>query len=52
MKRFLSFLRNDEGQTFAEYALILVLVGIALLTILGSFSTQLIAAFQQVIDAL
>jgi Flp pilus assembly pilin Flp len=47
-----SFFRKEEGQTLSEYALILVLVAIAVILILTTLGTTLIAVFQRVIDAL
>lgn len=47
-----SFFRKEEGQTLSEYALILVLVAIAVILILTTLGTTLIGVFQRVITAL
>jgi pilus assembly protein Flp/PilA len=47
-----SFFRKNDGQTLSEYALILVLVALAVLVVLGLLGGQIQAIFQAVIDAL
>jgi Flp pilus assembly pilin Flp len=47
-------LRREEGQAFVEYALVMLLVGVALATgaFVGPFRSSLEAAFQAVQSAL
>ena len=47
-----AFLKDDAGQDFAEYALILGAVAIVALAVLGPFKNELRAAFQTAINAL
>jgi Flp pilus assembly pilin Flp len=46
------FLSDDEGQDFAEYALILGAIGVVALAVIVRYRTELIAAFNQGIEAL
>jgi pilus assembly protein Flp/PilA len=46
------FLPREEGQGLVEYALILVLVAIAVIVVLGLLGTQINAVFQTVVDTL
>ena len=46
------FVREEEGQDFAEYALILGAVGVVAIAVIAQYKTALIAAFQAGIDAL
>ena len=43
---------REEGQTLTEYALILVLVAIVVITILTGLGQRLIAIFQEIITGL
>ncbi len=47
-----AFIKDDAGQDFAEYALILGAVAIVALAVLGPFKNELRAAFQTAINAL
>lgn len=47
-----AFIKDDAGQDFAEYALILGAVAVVALAVLGPFKNELRAAFQAGIDAL
>jgi pilus assembly protein Flp/PilA len=49
---FRSFRDREEGQGLVEYALILVLVSIAAITVLGLLGTDIAGVFQDVRDAL
>jgi len=49
---FLKFLADDEGQDFAEYALILGAVGVVALAVIVRYREELMAAFNQGIEAL
>lgn len=49
---FRSFSDREEGQGLVEYALILVLVSIAAITVLGLLGTDIAGVFQEVRDAL
>jgi Flp pilus assembly pilin Flp len=54
-KRFgllLKFLSDEEGQDFAEYALILGAVGVVALAVIVRYRNELMAAFNQGIEAL
>ena len=46
------FVREEEGQDFAEYALILGAVGVVAIAVIAQYKTELIAAFQAGSDAL
>ena len=46
------FVREENGQDFAEYALILGAVGVVAIAVIAQYKTELIAAFQAGIDAL
>ncbi|MDC7677125.1 Flp family type IVb pilin [Asticcacaulis machinosus] len=47
-----SFAKNESGATAIEYGLIAALIAVALITVLGTMSTQLEATFQNVEDEL
>ncbi len=47
-----SFFRKDDGQTLSEYALILVLVALAVLLVLSALGITIRDVFQNVINAL
>ena len=49
---FLRFLLDQEGQDFAEYALILGAVGVVALAVIVRYREELMAAFEQGIQAL
>jgi len=49
---FLKFLSDEEGQDFAEYALILGAVGVVALAVIVRYREELTAAFNQGIEAL
>jgi len=46
------FVIEEQGQDFAEYALILGAVGVVAIAVIARYKTELIAAFQAGIDAL
>jgi Flp pilus assembly pilin Flp len=46
------FLSDEEGQDFAEYALILGAVGVVALAVIVRYRNELMAAFNQGIEAL
>ena len=48
----LKFLADEEGQDFAEYALILGAVGVVALAVIVRYREELMAAFNQGIEAL
>jgi pilus assembly protein Flp/PilA len=53
MKSLLSaFARNESGATAIEYGLIAALVGVAIITALGSLSTSLTGTFTNVSNKL
>jgi Flp pilus assembly pilin Flp len=49
---FFRFLLDQEGQDFAEYALILGAVGVVAIAVIVRYREELIAAFEQGIQAL
>lgn len=46
------FIRNEEGVTAIEYALIAALIAVAIVVVLGVVGTDLTAVFQTIADAL
>ena len=46
------FMREEEGQDFAEYALILGAVGVVAIAVIARYRNELIAAFEAGIEAL
>ena len=46
------FVREEDGQDFAEYALILGAVGVVAIAVIARYKTELIAAFEAGIEAL
>ncbi len=56
MQTIINFFRalfiREEGQTLAEYALILFLVAIAAVAVLGALGVSISGIFQQIIGAL
>ena len=51
-KQAFAFLVDEEGQDFAEYALILGAVGVVAIAVIVRYRTELIASFNQGIEAL
>ena len=49
---FKRFIREEDGQDFAEYALILGAVGVVAIAVIVRYRTELIASFNQGIEAL
>jgi pilus assembly protein Flp/PilA len=48
----LSELRNEEGQTMAEYGVVLALITLAVVATIGFLGTEINNAFQGVLDAI
>ncbi len=46
------FVRDERGQDFAEYALILGAVGVVAIAVIARYKTELMAAFESGIEAL
>ncbi len=46
------FVRAEEGQDFAEYALILGAIAVVALAVISAYKTELLTAFQNAIAAL
>jgi Flp pilus assembly pilin Flp len=46
------FIRADEGQDFAEYALILGAIAVVALAVISAYKNELLTAFQNAIAAL
>jgi Flp pilus assembly pilin Flp len=51
-KLFQRFLREEDGQDFAEYALILGAVGVVAIAVIARYRNELQAAFEAGIQAL
>ena len=49
---YLAGVRDEEGQGLAEYALIIVLVSIAVVTALGLVGTQIDTVFNDIVSSL
>ncbi|HEX2997907.1 MAG TPA: hypothetical protein VHP14_23995 [Anaerolineales bacterium] len=52
MNLLLKFLSDEEGQDFAEYAMILGAIGVVALAVIVRYREELMAAFNQGIEAL
>jgi Flp pilus assembly pilin Flp len=52
MKTFKRFLKDERGQDFAEYALLLGAIAVVALAVLSSYKSQLMNAFNRAIAAL
>jgi Flp pilus assembly pilin Flp len=52
LKNLKRFLKDDQGQDFAEYALILGAVGVVAIAVIARYRTELQAAFEAGIQAL
>lgn len=50
--QFLAFLKDDEGQDFAEYALILGAIAVVAIAVIANYRNQLTNAFNKAIEAL
>lgn len=48
----MQYLSNEDGQGLTEYGLVLVVVAISLLVLLGVLGTQIVNAYQHIIDQL
>jgi Flp pilus assembly pilin Flp len=51
-KLFKRFIREEDGQDFAEYALILGAIGVVAIAVIARYRNELIAAFNAGIEAL
>lgn len=52
LKTFLRFLKEEEGQDFAEYALILGAIGVVAIAVIARYREELRAAFETGIQGL
>jgi len=52
MNSYLADFQREEGQGLAEYALIIVLVAIAVVTALGLVGDEISTTFDDIVDAL
>ncbi len=50
LARLMTVGQDEDGQTFAEYGLILALIVVIVAGIFGAFQGSLTAAFQDIID--
>jgi pilus assembly protein Flp/PilA len=51
-KTIQSFLRDEDGAAAIEYALIAAIIGVGLITVLGTVGTDINAVFTQISTAL
>ena len=49
---FTKFLSDEEGQDFAEYAMILGAIGVVAIAVIVRYRNELLGAFEQGIEAL
>ena len=49
---FLTSMKRERGATAIEYALMVALIAIAIITVVGLLGTQLNLVFQAIVDAL
>ncbi|NUM44246.1 MAG: class III signal peptide-containing protein [Anaerolineales bacterium] len=49
---FEKFIQDEEGQDFAEYALLLGAIAVVALAVISAYKAELLAAFQNAISAL
>lgn len=52
LKLIKRFIREEDGQDFAEYALILGAIGVVAIAVIARYRNELIAAFDAGIEAL
>ena len=52
MKRLVKLLKGEEGLVAIEYALIALLVAVAIIGVVTLLGTTLIGVFQEIVDAL
>ena len=52
LKKLIRFLKEEDGQDFAEYALILGAVGVVAIAVIARYRNELQAAFEAGIQAL
>jgi len=51
-KTFNAFVKDEQGQDFAEYALLLAAVGVVAVAVIANYKNELRAAFEAGINAL
>jgi len=51
-KTFEAFVKDEQGQDFAEYALLLAAVGVVAVAVIANYKNELRAAFEAGIAAL
>jgi Flp pilus assembly pilin Flp len=52
MKCLMKYFEGQEGLVAIEYALIGVLIAVAIITVAGLLGQQIVAVFQRIVDAL
>lgn len=52
MKKVLGFLRDDEGASMAEYALLLGLITVAIATVITAFGSRIQGVFVRATNAI
>jgi Flp pilus assembly pilin Flp len=52
MKTIKRFIKDDQGQDFAEYALLLGAIAVVALAVISSYKNELLNAFNRAIAAL
>lgn len=50
--RFAALRDREEGQTMAEYGVILVLIAVAAVAIIGTLGGDIVSAFQRAVNAI
>ncbi len=50
--KLMGLIREEEGQGMAEYALVLGVIAVGVVTVLTAFGPQLASMFQDVLDSL
>ncbi len=52
LQEFKAFIKDDEGQDFAEYALILGAIAVVAIAVIANYRSELTNAFNRAIEAL
>jgi pilus assembly protein Flp/PilA len=52
MEKLIRFFKDEEGATAVEYALMVFLIAVFIITIVGTLGSRLSAVFQSVVTAL
>lgn len=52
MEKLISLIKEDEGASMAEYALLLGLITVAIATVITAFGGRIVAVFQRATTAI